>query len=144
MILENCSSAIHNPTLTSPFGLIPVCSIYLSVYRAVVVPDGVYSIISIRKNRSCRSSSSALSPHQSLQLAKLLFQARVGGWQGLCDGGVPIGDVGFGARKEVRITFQRADIVAPKSCLLCEGNVASVKVERHGGVGIVWAIIQIT
>ena len=146
IILKTWSSAITDFRLASSSCLVPVGSVDFGVNGAIVVSNGVDSIVCLWHDSGWRSGSCTLSPHQGLQLAKLLPDVGVGWWDGLGDGGVPVGHTGLRGGAEVSITwinafewrykmnqftFQSADIVAPEPCLLGEGNVAGVEIQRH-------------
>merc|ERR1712058_75446 len=59
----------------------PVCSIYLSVYRTVVIPSTGYPLISTWQHRCWWGSGSPGPgiPLQGLELTKLMSDVRVGG-----------------------------------------------------------------
>ena len=111
-------------------------------------------VISLGQCGSGGRSSLLLSPHQVLQLAKLVSQVGVGWWNGFGDGWVDVDDAGLRGGTQVsityagqsllcsisswsdKITFQCTDIISPELCLLSERNVASVEVQRHLDVSL--------
>ena len=84
---------------------VPVRAIYLSVNRQVAVANGMDPIISLWQNRSWRGRCTPTpSPHQALQLAKLMPKAGVDRGQGLGDGGVVAGYAGLRGSAQVSVT----------------------------------------
>ena len=63
-------------------------------------------VIGLRQDRSGSILALALSPHQVLQLAKLVPQVRIGWRNGLRDGGIEIEDPGLGGSAEVSIAYK--------------------------------------
>merc|ERR1712079_937387 len=116
-----------------PGGLASVGAVDLGVDWAVVVAQGVNPIIGIGKSGGGRGLALGLPPHQSLQLPKLIPEVRVVGGDRLSDARVEGADAGLGGGAKVSVALQSADIVAPESGLLREGNVAGVEVQRHRG-----------
>merc|ERR1711872_158998 len=106
------------PSESSPPVPVPVCPVYLSMDRTIVISYTVDPIIGIWQDRGNSPGEFSLVPHQRLQLAKLLPKVRIGRREGLGDGGVPGPHMGLRSSIQVSITFQRTDKVTPKPCLM--------------------------